>query len=690
MTTTTRFRTLHGLIALGLATVALGVGAESDPEELTSIPFERLVHAEVLTASRLATQISDSPAAVSIVTAEDIQVLGYKTLADVINGMRGLYTTSDRRYDYLGGRGFGNPGDYAGRIMLLIDGYAAQDNVYGQVYIDNSGLLDMALIDRVEYVPGTGSVTYGNGAFLGIINVITKNGRDFQSVQLGSEVASFGTTQRRLTLGRQLDNGANLLLSASDLRSAGQDLYFPYFDAMGSNQGWAVQQDGEYNRRYLAKLQYEGLTVLAGQSHRLKRSPLPKKQNAFNRLYEFNDTSTFLSTRWEFDAPAQFKGSTHIYLGNYQDRTLREYGAVDPHDQYLRNQVNGRWMGWDQKFVTNRWKHQQVVLGAEYRHDVQQEIGGVGLTADGVVNNTAQGAYAYNARTLSLYVADEIQLGRGLSTNLGLRWDRPMANDCSRADCVAYAYQPHLSPRVALTYVQDAQTTYKASYSEAYRLPTPNELPSDSWDLYRPEQVAATELVVTHDFSGATRWTGSLYSYRLKDIHYLASGTGADVYDGSSATRGLEMQIDHRWDNGVQWRTSAAWQDAKDPEGQTLVNSPPLIAKSQWRFPANAWGWRWGVEAQYMGPRYTRPVRDDSGAVTRGGRGLDGFFLAHLTATNTRLARGLSVGVGVKNLFNQSYEAVSPKVYDTGTAVLDSLPMNGRSLWLQLTLDVGL
>jgi iron complex outermembrane receptor protein len=43
-----------------------------------------------------------SPSAVAIVTAEDIRAYGYRTIADVLNSMRGLYTTHDYRYAYMG------------------------------------------------------------------------------------------------------------------------------------------------------------------------------------------------------------------------------------------------------------------------------------------------------------------------------------------------------------------------------------------------------------------------------------------------------------------------------------------------------------------------------------------------------------------------------------------------------------
>ena len=209
--------------ALFLAICMLGASGLVQAEKSSDIAdatFEELAQREVVSASKMARQISDSPSAVAIVTAADIRAYGYRTLAEVINSMRGLYTTYDHRYQYMGGRGFGEPGDYAGRIMLLIDGYASQDNLFNQAFIDETGLLDLELIERVEYVPGTGSVTYGNNAMLGIINVITRKGSDFNTTQFSSEVASHGATKQRVTIGQRFENGADLLLSASALDTA--------------------------------------------------------------------------------------------------------------------------------------------------------------------------------------------------------------------------------------------------------------------------------------------------------------------------------------------------------------------------------------------------------------------------------------------------------------------------------------
>ena len=80
---------------------------------------------QVTTASRYEQTALEAPAAVSVVTADDIQLFGYRTLADVLAGMRGLYVSYDRSYHYLGTRGFATPGDYNTRVLLLVATKAA-------------------------------------------------------------------------------------------------------------------------------------------------------------------------------------------------------------------------------------------------------------------------------------------------------------------------------------------------------------------------------------------------------------------------------------------------------------------------------------------------------------------------------------------------------------------------------------
>ena len=107
----------------------------------------------------------------------------------------------------VGVMGYGLPGDYNSRIALLIDGHRMNDNIYEGGLIGTEFPLDVDLIDRVEVIRGPNSSLYLASAFLGVINVITKKGRDLRTVSAASEIGSYGTYEGRVTYGNKFDNG---------------------------------------------------------------------------------------------------------------------------------------------------------------------------------------------------------------------------------------------------------------------------------------------------------------------------------------------------------------------------------------------------------------------------------------------------------------------------------------------------
>lgn len=174
------FLALAVAVAVGLTfsqpVMADDAGIEKQPD-LTQMSIEDLLSVEVYSASKFTQKTTEAPAAVSIVTAADIKTYGYRSLADILGSVRGLFITGDRNYQYVGVRGFNRPGEYNSRILLLVDGIRVNDANYDTASIGPEFFLDVNLIERVEVVRGPGSSIYGSNAFFGVVNVITKRGR---------------------------------------------------------------------------------------------------------------------------------------------------------------------------------------------------------------------------------------------------------------------------------------------------------------------------------------------------------------------------------------------------------------------------------------------------------------------------------------------------------------------------------
>src|SRR5439155_22018944 len=120
--------------------------------------------------------------------------------------------------------------------LVLVDGHRINEKVFDSGLIGNDFPLDIELIDQIEVIRGPSSSIYGNNAFFGVINVITRQARDLNGLEVSGSYGSFDTYTARLSYGRTFTNGLQLLLSGSFLDSAGADsLYYPEYNTPANN-----------------------------------------------------------------------------------------------------------------------------------------------------------------------------------------------------------------------------------------------------------------------------------------------------------------------------------------------------------------------------------------------------------------------------------------------------------------------
>ena len=77
---------------------------------------------EVEAASRTAESVEDAPASVTIIPGQELRGMAYPTVWQALRGVRGVYLSDDRGYVTAGFRGFGRPGDYGNRTLVLLNG----------------------------------------------------------------------------------------------------------------------------------------------------------------------------------------------------------------------------------------------------------------------------------------------------------------------------------------------------------------------------------------------------------------------------------------------------------------------------------------------------------------------------------------------------------------------------------------
>ena len=101
-------------------------------------------------ASRYAQETRDAPASVTIITAREIREYGYRTLADVLGGVRGFSTRNDLNYEFAIVRGLEPQGDFNTRVLILVNGQRLNAAVTDVTNVGNDGLVDL---DRIHGEP---------------------------------------------------------------------------------------------------------------------------------------------------------------------------------------------------------------------------------------------------------------------------------------------------------------------------------------------------------------------------------------------------------------------------------------------------------------------------------------------------------------------------------------------------------
>ena len=398
------------------ACMMLGQDPAQPPRDLGDASLEELMNVEVYSASKHLQSMREAPAFVTIVTAEEIRNYGYRTLADILRAVPGFYVTDDRNYSFLGTQGFSRPGDYNSRVLLLVDGHRMNDAIYEYAMIGPELPLDVDLIERVEVIRGPGSSLYGTSAFFGVVNIITRRGRDV-GTEISAEGASFGTGKGRVTYGHTFP-GWEVLLSGSFYGSAGQTLYFPEFDTPQTNNGIARGLDDESARDFLFKVSHGHFNFQGVYGIRDKGVPTASFGTIFGDPRErTTDERAYIDLSYERSF-GPWNLASRVYLDHYRYNGTYPYAGGDGSSILNLDYALGQWWGSELKLSRTVHEKHLITGGIEFRDNFHQDL-----------RNNDLDPYAVNlhedhsSTVWALYLQDEFAITRKVSLNLGVRYD---------------------------------------------------------------------------------------------------------------------------------------------------------------------------------------------------------------------------------------------------------------------------
>ncbi|AOS43165.1 Colicin I receptor precursor [Lacunisphaera limnophila] len=179
-------------LALLLLSVSLpGRGRAGDETVLTELTFEQLGQIIVTTASKRPEPLADTAAAISVLTGAELHNLGVTSVPQALRGITGLNVAQINGASWgIGARGFS--GQFATKLLVMIDGRSVYTPVFGGVFWDTQNYLPED-IDRIEVVLGNGGSLWGANAVNGVINILTKDAKDTQGDLLAVSVGTRGS-----------------------------------------------------------------------------------------------------------------------------------------------------------------------------------------------------------------------------------------------------------------------------------------------------------------------------------------------------------------------------------------------------------------------------------------------------------------------------------------------------------------
>lgn len=619
-------------LAAGVALAALPLAALAQNGRLAEMSLDDLLRVEVLGASRYAQPLADTPASATVIGEDELRRQSYRTLGEALASMRGVYTSNDRNYTYLGVRGFNRPGDYNSRILLLTDGARRNDALYDQAQVGNEAPVEIDWVKRLEFVSGPASAVYGANALFGIANAVMLDGGDVNGARVTLDAGSGNSQRLGVVAGQRVDGERDWFFGFAAHGARGNDLYQREFDN-GTDNGWARGLDGEKYQKAYAKFRWGGWRLTGNFSARDKDIPNAPFLTAFGqRGTRTLDQHGLLELAYEGVVSDGWQQQFRLFNGSYRyDGSYRYAGAFDNRDESRAD-----WLGGDYRLSYTGIERHKLMLGVETQSNTRLLQRNFDLSPRrSILDNDSP------SRTQGVFVQDEWRFHPLWLLNLGLRHDK-------HSDYAAIA-----SPRLALIHQPNERLTLKAMVGGAYRPPNAYERFYDDGGVLqkgnpglRPERMRSAELAANVRLGERGRVGIGLYRNQMRDMidQMTDPADGKLVFRNLPAVsaRGVEIDAENHWANGYRLRGSIAWQQSRLADGSTLVNSPRLLGKAVASVPLGA---GWTASGEWLGVSDRRSL---NGSVA-------GYGIANLVLAAAPRAGLGQFSLGVYNVGNRRY-----------------------------------
>jgi len=167
---------------------------------------EQQLDSVIISSTRIDLPFSENSRTITVITSKDIKNSAANNVADLLQQVTGVDIrrrgTAGMQADlYIRGGGFD-------QTLLLIDGIKVEDAQTGHHTMNMA--LPLEVIERIEIIKGPAARVFGQNAFTGAINIVTKKNTE-NVVSLNVQGGSYGQLNGSVTVGSQLENSSHFI-----------------------------------------------------------------------------------------------------------------------------------------------------------------------------------------------------------------------------------------------------------------------------------------------------------------------------------------------------------------------------------------------------------------------------------------------------------------------------------------------
>ncbi len=519
-------------------------------DDFFSMSLEDMMNIPISVTSKTGLTQRESPGIVSVISEEEIMSSGARDLIDILRLVPGISFNSD----VAGQVGITMRGNWGleGKVLFMIDGIELNENLYGSVVYGNH--YDPTQIKSIEIIRGPGSSIYGGYAELGVINIITKKGSDYNGGNINYTYGGMKTSTGRQNLSAGFgDKIGDLEFDFKVFSSNGNRSEQKWTDIYGT-KGSTKNNFAYGTNQFNLGLKYKGLSGrVFFDDYRTETINLYDEiisdadGNATNQATPSNFRSINAELKYEWELKDNLTITPKINYNKFTPWTV----PFDPSGYGYEFEESGTRIAGNLIANWDPTENLNVVIGAEY------------LTDEGENHLIVEDApYYYNGK-------DKISFNQ-TSAYAQLLWKTKIANVVVGNRFINHSeFGVASAPRIGLTRVV-GKFHAKALYSQAFRSPSIENLnaslDSDGNPTIKPEQTQVIETEFGYQLSPKSMIIANVFDIRISDpiVYFYQASSDLEIYQNfnRSGSQGIETEFKYK-DSWGFFNLSYSFQTSK-------------------------------------------------------------------------------------------------------------------------------